>query len=211
MRDLLNPDNRVMNLISKVIGCAYLNILWFLCCIPVFTVGASTTALFTVTLKMSKNEEGNIGQQFFRAFRDNFKQGVKTWMIMFVVSLALLLDGYVFYHMRYANALWAIGTAIFLVATAAWLIICMYIFPLMARFDNTISAMFRNSFLIGMRFLLCTALMAVIYFIMAYIVINVFTPAIVFGEGLCAYLCSCLLNGILDQCEPKDKSGDPAR
>lgn len=79
----------------------------------------------------------------------------------------------------------------------------MYIFPLLARFENTIKAMFLNSIMLGMRFLLCTALMAVIYFAMAFIVINIFTPAIIFGEGLCALLCSHLLANILQLCVEK--------
>lgn len=61
-------------------------------------------------------------------------------------------------------------------------------FPLLARFDNTIGAMFKNALFIGVRFLFCTALMAVIYFVMLLIVVRIFTPAVIFGEGLCALL-----------------------
>ena len=63
--------------------------------------------------------------------------------------------------------------------------------------------MFLNSIMLGMRFLLCTVAMAVIYFVMVFVVINVFTPAIIFGEGLCALLCSYLLSNILLMCEEK--------
>ena len=84
---------------------------------------------------------------------------------------------------------------------AAYAIILMYIFPLLARFDNTIWAMFKNSLMIGMRFLLCTVLMALVYFVMAVVVIHIFTPGIIFGEGLCALLCSYLLSNILGMVE----------
>lgn len=57
---------------------------------------------------------------------------------------------------------------------------------------------------IGMRFLLCTVLMAFIYFMMALIIIRIFTPAIIFGEGLCALLCSYPLSNILLLCQEKD-------
>lgn len=57
--------------------------------------------------------------------------------------------------------------------------------------------------MLGMRFLLCTVLMAAIYFLMTFVIINLFTPAIIFGEGLCAFLCSYLLSNILIQCEEK--------
>lgn len=105
--------------------------------------------------------------------------------------------------MHSENALWAVGTAIFLVALAAYAIVLMYIFPLLARFENTVKAMFLNSIMLGMRFLFCTVLMAAIYFAMAFVVVNIFTPAIIFGEGLCALLCSHFLANILKLCEEK--------
>ena len=81
MTGLFNVDGPVLQFVNKIVYSVYLNILWFLCCIPVITVGASTTALFYVTLKISKNEEGNITKAFFRSFRQNFRQGTLIWLI----------------------------------------------------------------------------------------------------------------------------------
>lgn len=203
MKSLFNPEGPLMQFITKITYSAYLNILWFICCIPIFTIGASTTALFYVTLKMAKNEEGNITRAFFRSFKENFKQGTKIWLILLIAGIILGFDGYTLYHMRFTNAFWTILTAIFIIVVVAYAIILMYIFPLLARFQNTTWAMFKNSIMIGMRFLLCTAIMAVIYFIMAIVVIRIFTPAIIFGEGLCALLCSYFLSNILLLCQEK--------
>ncbi len=203
MNRLFNPDNFILQFITKIVYSAYLNILWFICCIPVFTIGASTTALFYVTLKISKNEEGNITKAFFHSFRENFKQGTIIWLILLGLGILLGIDGYVFYHMRFENVFWTIGTALFFVVLIIYAIILMYIFPLLSRFDNTIKAMFKNALIIGIRFLICTILMFIIYFAMAFIVINIFTPAIIFGQGLCALLCSYLLYNILRLCEGK--------
>lgn len=204
MNHILNPDNPVMAFITRITYSVYLNLLWFICCLPVVTIGASTTALFYVTLKMAKNEEGNITAAFFRSFRENFRQASVIWLILLAVGLVLGVDGYVLYHMRFTNAFWTVITAIFLVAAAAYAIVLMYIFPLLARFQNTTPAMFKNSIMIGMRFLLCTALMAAIYFGMALIIVRFFTPAVIFGEGLCALLCSYPLSNILLLCQGQD-------
>lgn len=208
MNDLLNPEGKVMQFFTKIAYSAYLNVLWFICCLPIVTAGASTTALFYVTLKVAKNEEGNVTKAFFRSFKQNFRKATIIWLILLVVGLALALDGYVFYHMRFENVFWTIGTAIFFVALGAYAIILMYIFPLLARFENTVKAMFLNSIILGMRFLLCTVVMAAIYFAMAFVVINIFTPAIIFGEGLCALLCSHLLANILRLCEEKAEGAE---
>lgn len=205
MRNILSPDGPFMSLLTKIAYSAYLNVLWLICCLPVFTVGASTTALFYVSLKVAKNEEGSLTKAFFHSFKENFKQGTKIWLILLALGIVLATDGYIFYHMRFENIFWTIGTAVFLIALAAYLIVLMYIFPLLSRFDNTTGAMFKNALMLGMRFLLCTALMAAIYFAMAYVVINIFTPAVIFGEGLCALLCSYLLSNILILCQEKEE------
>lgn len=207
MRNILSPDAPIMVFITRLSYSMYLGLLWLICCIPIVTVGAATTALFTVTLKMVRNEEGAITKQFFQAFKSNFKQSTIVWLILLVIGLILGVDGYALYHLRFENAFWTLLTAIYLIVLIAYAIISMYIYPLMAHFENTIPAMFRNSIMIGMRYLICTAVMAVIYFAMACIVINLLTPLIVFAEGLCAYLCSYLLSNVMIACEgPKEES-----
>lgn len=208
MSNLFNLDGPILQFINKIVYSVYLNILWFLCCIPVITVGASTTALFYVTLKISKNEEGNITKAFFRSFRQNFRQGTLIWLILLAAGIILGVDGYVLYHMRFENLFWTLCTAVFCVAAIAYAIVLMYIFPLLARFDNTTGAMFKNALFIGIRFLFCTVLMAAVYFIMLLVIVRIFTPAVIFGEGLCALLCSFLRSNILQLCQ--EKSGQHA-
>lgn len=203
MRDIFNIEEPLMGFLTKITNSVYLNLLWLICCLPIVTIGASTTALFYVTLKLAKNEEGNLTKAFFYSFKENFKQSTIIWLILLIVGIVLAFDGYVFYRMRFENVFWTIAAAVFLIAVAAYLIILMYIFPLLARFDNTTLAMFKNSIMLGMRFLLCTAIMAFLYFAMAFVAIHIFTPILLFGEGLCALLCSYLLSNILLLCQEK--------
>ena len=211
MNNLFNLDGPVLQFVNKIVYSVYLNILWFVCCIPIVTIGASTTALFYVTLKMAKNEEGNITKSFFHSFKDNLKQGTKIWLILLSLGIILGIDGYVLYHIRFENIFWTLCMAVFFVAAAAYAIVLMYIFPLLARFDNTVGAMFKNALFIGIRFLFCTVLMAVIYFVMLLVIIRIFTPAVIFGEGLCALLCSYMLSNILLLCQERtEKRQDTA-
>ncbi len=205
MHNILNPEGPFMSFITKITYSVYLNLLWLICCLPIVTIGASTTALFYVTLKVARNEEGSLTKAFFHSFKENFRQGTIIWLILLTVGIVLGVDGYIFYHMRFENAFWTVATAVFLIAAAAYAIILMYIFPLLARFDNTIRTMFKNAIMLGMRFLLCTVVMAVIYFAMVFVIINIFTPMIIFGEGLCALLCSYLLSNILLLCQEKQE------
>ena len=213
MDRFFNMDNKFFTAMNRIADLIILNLLCLVLCIPVITIGPALTALFYMTLKMVRNEEGNVTLQFVQAFRSNFKFSTKVWLIMLAAQVVLAFDGYVLWHMRFSNIFWTILCAVFIVLLVACAIIAMYIFPLMARFENTVRAMFFNSIMVGMRYLVCTVIMAAIYFIMAVIVVRFFTPAIIFGEGLCAFLCSYLLAGILEKLAPpredEDEPSDP--
>ena len=194
----------------KFCGACYLNLLWILCSLPVFTIGASTTALYYVTLKMVQDDESNITAMFFRAFRENFRQATTLWLIMLGIGLLLAGDGYILYHLHHSAAgipavMWTLMLALIIVAAIAYVIVLMYLFPLVASVRNTNWAMLKNSFFIGIHYLFCSILVFAIHLAMFYVVVNLFTPAIIFGQGLCALLSSYLLINVIRAC-----SYDPA-
>ncbi|MBQ1347996.1 MAG: YesL family protein [Blautia sp.] len=208
MRNLFNHEGPVMVFLTKFAYTAWLNILWFVCSLPIFTLGAATTALYTVTLKMAADEEGNVTEQFFTAFGTNFKEATKAWLLLLLGGIVLAVDGYVLYHLRFDHAFWTVLFAVFIVMAAAYCFILLYVFPMIARFENTTFAMIKNALFVAMRFLICTAFLVVIHFSMLLVVVRFFTPAIIFGEGLVAYLSSLLLRGVLAQCEGKTEEDE---
>ena len=199
MNHLLNPENTILKFICKVTISAWINILWLICSLPIVTIGASTTALYYVTLKLVRDEEGNIVQQFFCAFRENFKKSTMIWLILLFFGVILGLDSYVLYHLHTENIFWTLCSAVVIVICILYIMILLHIFPLLARFENTIRATFFNSFLVGVRYLFCTIMLMVIYFLMLYIAINIFTPILLFGMGICALFSSYLLIGIYEK------------
>lgn len=211
MNQLFSPDNKIFQFIHKLVFCAWLNILWFICSIPVITIGASTTALYDVCFKLVRDQEGNVTQQFFNSFKANFKKGTAIWGILLVLGVFLGSDGYVLYHIRFDNVFWVICTALLIGAVIIYLLIILNIFPLFAKFDNTIPMILKNAFLVGIRYLFCTIMMAIIYIGIYYIIINFFFPLIVIGQGLAAFLCCWLISPIIQKLEDAVTDSDNAK
>ena len=92
MSSFFNMDSPIMRFLSRVCDLIILNLLTIVCCIPVFTAGASITALFSVTLKMVKGEESYIVRGFFKGFKENFKQSTIIWLIIAVLGFFLFMD-----------------------------------------------------------------------------------------------------------------------
>ena len=88
----LSPDSKAYQILSTAAGFVALNLLWLLCSAPLLTAGVSTAAMYTVTRKMARNEYPTILPDFFKAFRDNFKQATAIWLIAVVVGGILFSD-----------------------------------------------------------------------------------------------------------------------
>lgn len=73
-------------------GFFLLSCLWYLCCLPVVTAGAATTALYYVTLKMARGQEGQLIPAFFHSFKQNLKQATALWVGYLAVGILLVLD-----------------------------------------------------------------------------------------------------------------------
>ena len=200
--NLFSYDSRFTQVLMKLVYSSYLNILWFICSIPIFTIGASTTALYYTCLKIVRNEEGNVTKTFFKSFKENFRQAIVIWLILFVIGSFLAFDFYVLYNLRLNTAMpmaafWTILLAILIGAIIIYLIVLFMIFPLQASVINTTPNMFKNAFLIGTHYLFAPILVFAVHFAMFYAVVAVFTPLIVFGEGFCAMVSSFILNRLL--------------
>ena len=195
-------ESRFSQLLLKLCYACYLNLLWFLCSVPIFTIGASTTALYYTSLKIIRGEESYVGPTFFRAFRENFKQATVLWLILLGAGLFLAGDGYILYRLRQSTegtmaVVWTLILAIVIAVSVLYVIVLEYVFPLLASVSNTNRAMLKNAFLIGTHYLFATILVFAVHFAMFFVVVAWFTPLIVFGEGLCALISAWLLNSVL--------------
>ncbi len=201
----LSYDSAFSQLLLKLCRSCWLNLLWVICCVPIVTIGASTTALYYTSLKIVRGEDRSLTRMFFRSFRENFRQSTVLWLILLAVGLLLAGDGYIIYHLRASSAgtiavLWTLNLALVIAAAVAYTIVLLFVFPLVASVSNTNWAMLKNSFMIGARYLFCTILVFAVHFAMFFAIVSIFTPLIIFGEGLCALVSSYLMNNVLRAC-----------
>ncbi|MCR5735922.1 MAG: DUF624 domain-containing protein [Lachnospiraceae bacterium] len=155
MGKLFSLDSPVMNFLSRVADLMILNLLFFFLSLPVITIGATTTAMYYVTLKMARNEESYIVKSFFKSFKQNFKQATIMWLIDLVVIGLLVLDALIVNGQiigfqtdpTFMNII-RVG----LVAAAIMIAFTIsFSFPVLAKFDNTIKNTYRNSFIMSIR------------------------------------------------------------
>ncbi|MBQ3512933.1 MAG: DUF624 domain-containing protein [Lachnospiraceae bacterium] len=131
--------------------------LWLVCCIPVITIGASTSALYSTSMRLHEERERYIIREFFQAFRSNFKQGTGAFFIQFFVGAILALDLYFWWVMD--MSIRGIMLAITIIMLLFYLIASLYLYPLIAKFKNSLAAQIKNAFLFPVLYLPYTVVM----------------------------------------------------
>ena len=199
-------DSPLMSALNKLADLIILNILVIICSLPVFTIGASMTALHYVVLKMVRNEEGYIIKSFFKSFKQNFRQATIIWLILLVLIGVLIGD---FLILRFSAVALPQWLHIVILAIAIILLFAtVHLFPVLSRFENTILNTYRNSFFMGILALPKTVVMMVCWIIP--LVVMIFAPQImpvVFVLGISgpAFLNAMLYNKTFKRFEPENE------
>jgi uncharacterized membrane protein YesL len=133
-----------MKFLGTMADLMILNMLTVLCCVPIVTAGASFTAMHYVLQKLVRGEENYVSRQFFHSFKENFVQSTIIWIGMDVVYGALFVDWRI---LRMQGDQFP-GFLIILLYGAAVIIFLytLYIFPILARYKNTIRGILKLAF-----------------------------------------------------------------
>lgn len=171
MKSIFNWDSPLIQKLALLTNLVVLNILWLLCCIPVFTAGAATTALYYTVFKYLAGESDEVFRPFFRSFGGNFKQATLLWLPLLMLLVLLVFDG-LFLIINGGNAVLWIA---FIASTWVFLVLHTYLFPLLARFEMKSKALFSTAISLFVLHLPASLLMAAMNLLP--VVLMLFAPA----------------------------------
>ncbi len=191
-----------------------LNFLTLFCSLPVITIGPALCGLYTVTLKIARDEPVETIRMFFAAFKKNFFQGLILGSIAVFGAIIIYVDGV------YAFSIEGTAKIVFCIVTgligSVWLTYVCYVFALQARYENSVKGQIRNAFLLAFVSPLKTVLMWIILAIPVLLIL--YLPQsfiayasslfIMFGISLPVFCNSVILRGIFDRFDPKELSNN---
>ena len=192
-----------MRFLERVFDIIVLNLMTLVLCIPIVTAGAAMTALYK-TLFDIRQEKGRTVIGFWQTFRAEFRPAMLLGILALVATAAY--GGYLFllYPQLAAERAWAwitvaaIGALFFFPMT--------FVFPLFAKFENTVKKTIVNAFYMSIRHLPVTLLMIVMQaaWLVAMFLVPAQAPFILlawffFGIALPAYLGSGLFLRVFKQ------------
>ena len=145
MKGFFDPNGAVYQILNTIAQMVTVSVLCLICCIPIVTAGAAFAAMAKITQNLVRQEGSTGASAFFRAFRENFRQGTLAWLVNLVVLAVLVLDCYLVLHAPEGTV-----RTVLLVGLALLTVFCTAVpavaYQLMARYSNTLPAHLKNAF-----------------------------------------------------------------
>lgn len=147
MKNIFASDSLPMRALSLFTDWMYLNFLFIICSLPIFTIGASTTALYAVWFKKLRGEDVKIAKTYFAEFKSNFKQATTFWVPFLLICAFLTADIYIAHNIldeSFRFLQYPVSITLFLIVFATILV-----FPQMAMFNSPTKQIIKNSALLS--------------------------------------------------------------
>lgn len=161
MRQVFDPDNLWWRFVSRCVDTVGLSVLWAIVCLPVVTVGPACAALYYTVVKCFRQGERGTFGVFFRALRDNAKQGALATLLCLPVA-ALLAFGYAVMRANWSSRAGAVMFVAYDVALLVPAGIVCWLFPLLGRFAFRLRDALRTAALLSLRHLPSTVVVVLL-------------------------------------------------
>jgi uncharacterized membrane protein YesL len=150
MGRVFRPEHPLMRGLSRLFDLILLNAAFLASCLPVFTIGASFSALYAVLFQMRNHSEERVLRAFLSAFKDNFKKGIALGAVALFLGVLLAVNVIVLAN-RGQTGFGGVFLIILTVAAMLYAMALVYVFALQARFENTVRNTLTNSILMSVR------------------------------------------------------------
>jgi len=146
-------------------------------CLPLITVGPAQAGMTYVLRNYSREEHAFIWGDFKEHALKNFKQSIIVSLINTFFTVLVIMDIYFYLNFRTDNLLITAASAFIIVAFVIFMMMSMYIYPMMVTFDLSIRQLYKNAFLFAiMKFfpnlLILVVIFALLFFSFYYPVIG---------------------------------------
>lgn len=203
---LFRVDGPIYNFMDTLKNLFLINVCLILCSIPIVTFGAAVVAAYDVALRMVKNEEGYVMKQFFQAFKANLKQGCILGLITLGCMEVLWLD---YQLVTKLDDVSIFVIMIGIVSAFIFFFSLLYAYPQVARYNNKLPRILKNSFRISMKYIFRTVILVVVLALeIAASMWNMTTLfiAVLIGPAFYIYTTSYMANAIFNDLEKEAKS-----
>jgi len=147
VKNIFDSEGKLMTFLDGFADVMVLAILWVICSLPIITVGASTTAFYSVMMKLVVGEESYVVRSFFKAFKENFKISTIVWLIMGTIGGLVCTSLYIVFNSSKVGSKLFYALPFYLLVLIIYTMTINFVFPYIAKFYDTVKRTLTRHFL----------------------------------------------------------------
>lgn len=147
---IFNPDNALMITFAQIGDCVFLSLFWVLCCFPVLTIGAATTAMYDSVVHTFRMGDKYSWHRFLKTFRSHLRPALAP-TVAFLPLFALW--GWAMIQLWNAAVWEQISWTAFSAGAFVGVLvmgILSVLFPLLSRFETDFPTLLKNTLLLSL-------------------------------------------------------------
>ncbi|WP_411167976.1 DUF624 domain-containing protein [Clostridium sp. MB05] len=194
MKGIFSYDGPIYKICELIYETCMLNILWIIGCIPIVTIGASTTALYSVYNSKISGKGYKIYSDFFKAYKKNIRQAS---ILGTIITIMLCMGIYNMTRISSfkGNYVWLQYVHIFIIFQI--LLISNYIFSLIDRTTMNITDIIVNAVILAYKNIIISIINVVVLALL--IALLLFKPVIMlFFMGIYGLISSYLIERVFE-------------
>lgn len=132
---------------GEILYITLLPLLSVFVCLPLITVGPAQAGMTYILRNYSREEHAFLFSDFLEHAKKNFKQSMIVGAINILITLLVMLDIYLVPFSQISSLLKTIISTLIIVGYVIFMMMNMYIYPMMVTFKLTIKQLYRNALL----------------------------------------------------------------
>ncbi len=209
MGGIFSYDSKFTLALHKFADVIIVSVLWIIGCLPLLTIGTSTTALYYTTIK-AVSGEGAIVKNYFKSYKENLKQSIVVEIVLLIIAYIMYINWKIIFNMSDGGDVFKVVYFVVLL----WLVpIVCYLFPILARFAMSTKLLFINAFVLSFKnlpktiFIVLTSMLPIVCLVVRIEYVIKLLPLIVLAApGLIAFLNATMFIKVFEPYMPKEEA-----
>ncbi|MDI9482022.1 MAG: DUF624 domain-containing protein [Bacillota bacterium] len=138
-------------------------------CLPLITVGPAQAGMTYVLRNYSREEHAFIWGDFIEKAKTNFKQSMIVSVINTIITILVMVDIYIYMNIETDTILLTIASSLIIVAFLIFMMMSMYIYPMMVTFNLSIKQLYKNALLFAIMKFIPNLLILIVCFLVVIV------------------------------------------
>lgn len=201
MNSFFNPEKGLWRFFGRIYDIFGLSCMWFLCSMPLLTVGTASVALYDTAAHCLRGGEPNLAKRFFGTFKKELVPGILMTLLWAALAAFFWFGYQILYQMSRENEALAMLTVVYYISMLIPVGVLAWVIAVESRFVYRFFQLHKMGLYFAMAHLPATVAIVALALVAVEVCLN-FPFMVIFVPGLLVYCQSWFIERVFKKYIP---------